>query len=71
MFQTEMCNKRLNMTQKAFANMFGVSKRTVEARETGKSTNAQKPLYDLRTAVFVIYFILRNCSNLLFKGIFK
>lgn len=28
----------LNMTQKAFANVLGVSKRTVEAWETGRST---------------------------------
>lgn len=28
----------LDMTQKAFANVLGVSKRTVEAWETGRST---------------------------------
>lgn len=42
--------KKLNMTQKAFAGILGVSKRTVEAWETGKSN----PSPTARNLIFLI-----------------
>ena len=47
--------KKLNMTQKSFASILGVSKRTVESWETGKSTPSP-------TARNLIYLISQDHS---------
>lgn len=47
--------KKLDMTQKAFASILGVSKRTVEAWETGKSNPSP-------TARILIYLISQDHS---------
>lgn len=47
--------KKLNMTQKSFAHILGVSKRTVESWETGKSTPSP-------TARNLIYLISQDHS---------
>jgi putative transcriptional regulator len=45
--------KSMNMTQKDFANILGVSKRTIEAWETGRSTPSP-------TAKNLLYLIQNN-----------